>query len=98
MCNVSHTEDEKSCAYAITFKMLAAYIEEQREILLEDMKRSAIIEVNVSQSPLNKRRSILENSDINAKATGLRLFSMPLSCCSFDMRMSPCAHALCAHA
>jgi hypothetical protein len=89
MCNVSHTEDEKSCAYAITFKMLAAYIEEQREILLEDMKRSAVVEVNVSQSPLNKRRSFLEDSDINNKATGLRLFPCP---CRAALSTCACLH------
>jgi len=70
MCNVAHAEDAKACAYAITFKMLANYIEEQREIIFEDMKSSAIVEVNLSQSPLNKRRLMLEESDINIKATG----------------------------
>ena len=71
MCNVSNRDDENSCSYAINFKMLAEYIETERDNLLEDMKVSAVMEIKVSQSPVNKRLDNFEDIDLTAKAAAL---------------------------
>ena len=71
MCNLSNKADEKSSSYAITYRQLADYIELERDRLLEEMRGSALVEVQVSGSPLNKRRNGIEDEHLAAKAGAL---------------------------
>ena len=71
MCNMSNKVDEKSSSYAITYRLLADYIETERDRLLEELRGSALVEMNLSVSPLNKRRNGIEDEDLAAKATAL---------------------------
>ena len=69
MCNISHEEDEQSSSYCITYKMLADYIEQERDRLLAEMKIStAIIQQEVALSPMIKWRDTFEDLELAAKA------------------------------
>ena len=46
MCDLSSSEDENSCAYAITYKMLSEYVQKKREFFLMQIKGSAVLELD----------------------------------------------------
>ena len=46
MCDLSSSEDENSCGYAITYKMLSEYVQKKREFFLMQIKGSAVLELD----------------------------------------------------
>ena len=71
MCNCSHKDDEESCRYSITYKMLSNYIEKERHRLCAEIKPSMIHETSPAQSPLNIVGDRFDESDISAKASAI---------------------------